>query len=124
EDGEALRTMALYIDLNPVRAGLVEDPKDYRWTGYGEASGGSKRARRGLCKVMEVPLDSWEEKRGGLTPAAAYRCWLFGEGLETTRESKVPQQGTGTSPSPNGRERVGVEMDGRDAAPFAADFPA
>lgn len=82
EDGEALRTMALYIDLNPVRAGLIEDPKDYRWTGYGEASGGSKRARRGLCKVMEAPMDSWEEKRGGLTPAEAYRCWLFGEGIE------------------------------------------
>jgi hypothetical protein len=74
--------MALYIDLNPVRAGLVEDPKDYRWTGYGEATGGSKRARRGLCKVMEAPLDSWEERRGELTPAEAYRCWLFGEGLE------------------------------------------
>src|SRR5690606_30232061 len=68
EDGDALRTMALYIDLNPVRAGLVEDPKDYRWTGYGEASGGSKRARRGLCKVMEAPLDSWEERRGAMTP--------------------------------------------------------
>jgi putative transposase len=92
EDGEALRTMALYIDLNPVRAGLVEDPKDYRWTGYGEASGGSKRARRGLCRVMEAPVDSWEERRGAMpaslklrgpgTPAEAYRCWLFGEGLE------------------------------------------
>jgi REP element-mobilizing transposase RayT len=85
EDGEALRTMALYIDLNPVRAGLVEDPMDYRWTGYGEAVGGSKRARRGLCRVMEAPLDSWEEKRGSLTPAEAYRCWLFGEGLEAER---------------------------------------
>lgn len=31
ENGEALRTMAAYIDLNPVRAGLVNDPKDYRW---------------------------------------------------------------------------------------------
>jgi putative transposase len=82
EDGEALRTMALYIDLNPVRAGLVDDPKDYRWTGYGEATGGSKRARRGLCKVMEAPMDSWEEKRGELAPAEAYRCWLFGEGIE------------------------------------------
>lgn len=28
-------TMAAYID--PVRAGLVKDPKDYRWSGYGEA---------------------------------------------------------------------------------------
>ena len=31
EDGDALRTMAAYIDLNPVRAGLIDDPKDYRW---------------------------------------------------------------------------------------------
>ncbi len=49
-----------YIDLNPVRAGRVEDPKDYRWSGYGEATGGSKRARRGLCRVLEAPLDGWE----------------------------------------------------------------
>ena len=101
EDGEALRTMALYIDLNPVRAGLVEDPKDYRWTGYGEATGGSKRARRGLCKVMEAPMDSWEEKRGGLTPAEAYRCWLFGEGIEV---------GLGDD---GGEKRVGLEVSGR-----------
>jgi putative transposase len=87
EDGEALRTMALYIDLNPVRAGLVEDPKDYRWTGYGEAIGGSKRARRGLCRVMDAPMDSWEERRGAMTPGEAYRCWLFGEGLEVGVET-------------------------------------
>jgi putative transposase len=107
EDGEALRTMALYIDLNPVRAGLVEDPKDYRWTGYGEACGGSKRARRGLCRVMEAPMDSWEERRGALTPGEAYRCWLFGEGLETGVE-KLDGLGAGA-----GVERSGLEATGR-----------
>ena len=35
---DALRTMAAYIDLNPVRAKLVEDPAEYRWSGYGEIS--------------------------------------------------------------------------------------
>jgi REP element-mobilizing transposase RayT len=107
EDGEALRTMALYIDLNPLRAGLVEDPKDYRWTGYGEACGGSKRARRGLCRVMEAPMDSWEEKRGGLTPAEAYRCWLFGEGLEVGAEKGTRSGGTA------GAERSGLEVSSR-----------
>jgi hypothetical protein len=34
--GEPLHTMAAYIDLNPVRAGLVKDPKDYRWCGYAQ----------------------------------------------------------------------------------------
>ena len=81
EDGEALRTMAAYIDLNPVRAGLCDDPKDYRWCGYAEAVAGSKRARRGLCRVLDRPLDSWDEKptKSDLTAGEWYRCWLFGE---------------------------------------------
>ncbi len=56
EDGLAARTMAAYIDLNPVRAGMVSDPAEYRWSGYGEAVGGGtkgdgKRAREGLVRA-------------------------------------------------------------------------
>jgi len=75
ENGESLRAMAAYIDLNPVRAGLVEDPAESTWTGYGEAMSGSRRARRGLCKVVGAPQDSWEGKAAGI-----YRCWLYEEG--------------------------------------------
>jgi len=46
--GAALGVMAAYIDLNPVRAGLVADPKEYRWSGYGEACVGQKPAIEGL----------------------------------------------------------------------------
>ena len=89
QDGDALRTMAAYIDLNPVRAGIVKDPKDYRWCGYAESVAGSKRARRGMCRVMERPLDSWEVKPGKacLTAAGWYRCWLFGEGREVEKSA-------------------------------------
>ena len=45
----ALQTVAAYVDLNSVRAGLVPDPKDYRWSGYGEAVAGHELARRGLA---------------------------------------------------------------------------
>ena len=38
--------MAAYIDLNPVRAGICEDPKDYRWSSYGEAVAGGKKAKK------------------------------------------------------------------------------
>ncbi|MBB5035801.1 transposase [Prosthecobacter dejongeii] len=76
--GEALRTMAAYIDLNPVRAGLVEDPKDYRWCGYVEAVGGSRRAQRGLCKVVAKPVDGWVKHEA----AKAYRCLLYASGME------------------------------------------
>ena len=89
QDGLALRTMAAYIDLNPVRADLVEDPKDYRWCGYAEAVAGSKRARRGLCRVMERPLDGWKE--GG---DQMYRCWLMQDGIEGSRDDNdKPKKG-------------------------------
>jgi REP element-mobilizing transposase RayT len=48
EKGTALEGMAAYIDLNPIRAGLVSDPKDYRWSGYAEATAGQKEAVAGL----------------------------------------------------------------------------
>lgn len=37
-----------YIDLNPVRSGLVEDPEDYRCCGYAKAVAGNAVARKGL----------------------------------------------------------------------------
>ena len=40
------------ICVNPVRAGLVKDPKDYRWSGYGEAVAGIIPARAGLTRLM------------------------------------------------------------------------
>lgn len=56
ESGNAARTMAAYIDLNPVRAGMVADPSEYRWSSYGEAVGGGpkgngKKAREGLVRA-------------------------------------------------------------------------
>ncbi len=33
ESGEALINCMAYIDLNPVRAGIVNDPESYRWSG-------------------------------------------------------------------------------------------
>ncbi len=59
EDGAAAKTMAAYIDLNPVRAGLVKKPEDYRWSSYGEAIGGGakgngKKARAGLVRAMRA----------------------------------------------------------------------
>jgi hypothetical protein len=68
----ALQTMALYIDLNAVRAGLVADPKDYRYCGYAEAVGGNAVARAGLA--IAVPGPDWSEVQ------AAYRLLLFGTG--------------------------------------------
>jgi len=50
--GRTLATMAAYIDLNPVRAGIVREPSRYRWSGYGEAMAGRTLARRRLRRVV------------------------------------------------------------------------
>ena len=50
----ALWTLASYIDLNAIRAGIVADPQDYRFCGYGEAMAGVKVARDGLNRVMQA----------------------------------------------------------------------
>ncbi len=52
ENENALLTVAAYIDLNPVRAGIVKDPKDYHWSGYAEAVSKRGLARSGLCKLF------------------------------------------------------------------------
>ena len=59
EDGAAAKTIAAYIDLNPVRAGMVKEPADYRWSSYGEAIGGGARgngrkARAGLVRALRA----------------------------------------------------------------------
>jgi hypothetical protein len=59
EDGVAAKTISAYIDLNPVRAGMVKEPADYRWSSYGEAIGGGAKgngrtARAGLVRALRA----------------------------------------------------------------------
>ena len=53
DEPSVILKVAAYIDLNPVRAGLVSDPKDYRWCGYAEAVAGDRDARNGLAQFHE-----------------------------------------------------------------------
>ena len=52
EEGHAARVVAGYIDLNPVRAGMVGEAWEYRWSGWGEAAAGGGKAREGIAAVM------------------------------------------------------------------------
>ena len=47
----ALSAVSTYIDRNPVRAGIVDDAKDYAWSGYGAACRGDARAREGIVSL-------------------------------------------------------------------------
>ncbi len=35
EEGETLVNLLAYVDLNPIRAGIVDKPEDYRWSTLG-----------------------------------------------------------------------------------------
>jgi len=81
ENSESAKAaVAAYIDLNPVRAKLVSDPKDYHWSGYGEACGGGKQARAGLVAVHD---SRWLEQPGSWRHAVKrYRVLLYTAGEE------------------------------------------
>ena len=73
DEPETLTRVAAYIDLNPVRAQLVDDPKDYRWCGYAAALAGQVVAREGQRQLFAGKRD-WEAS------VRAYRMILFGKG--------------------------------------------
>jgi REP element-mobilizing transposase RayT len=76
--GNVLSIMAAYIDLNPVRAGIVDDPKDYRFCGYAEAVDGRKSARDGITTIVTGGnSESWR------TAHDAYRMRLYGAGAKS-----------------------------------------
>lgn len=58
-----LSAVSAYIDLNPVRAGMVSDPARYRFSSYGEACRGSEIARCGLCRIYQEgdSIPTWDK---------------------------------------------------------------
>jgi hypothetical protein len=80
ESESAQVTVAAYIDLNPVRAGIVKDPKDYRWSGYAEALGKGGHSLDGISKLfVGMNLDKVEV-------LAKYRQSLYYEGARRLNE--------------------------------------
>jgi hypothetical protein len=68
---DALKVMAAYIDLNPVRAEIVETAGEYRWSGWSGALGGDKEVMAGLCDVVGCGVGQWEVRGKG-----AYESWV------------------------------------------------
>jgi REP element-mobilizing transposase RayT len=79
EEGDALRTVAAYIDLNPIRAGMVSDPGEYRWSGFGEAVAGGDRSKNSLVSLMQKASPAAKTQQQHL---ASYRLQLYVIGEE------------------------------------------
>ena len=81
DQSEALNAVAMYIDLNPVRAGLVNDPMEYRYCGYAEAVAGNRSVRKQLAET--VGARDW--RQGG----TAYRRALMVSGGDESRADRA-----------------------------------
>ncbi len=72
---EGYMNVSTYIDLNPIRAAICEDPEAYNWSGYARAAAGDPLRQRGLELLLE---------KAGIACATGahevYRVWLYEKG--------------------------------------------
>jgi REP element-mobilizing transposase RayT len=76
EEGNALLACQAYIELNPVRAGIVKYPEDYRWSSLSYRLGMGKRDD--FLSFDEVYFD--EEKSSDREILSAYRYLVYKAG--------------------------------------------
>jgi putative transposase len=84
EDGETLINCLAYVDLNPVRAGLLEKPDDYRWNslGYHQQTG-----NKGKFLSLDLGLTG-SGRRSKKERLAAYRQFVYEKGSLAGRKGK------------------------------------
>jgi len=106
-----------------VRAGMVEDPADYRWSSYGEAVGGGprgngKKARIGLILAIQDPEARDQIDASGWKQASRRYRWLLGMALErmssSSRAAAVDQASrqTNARSGMNEAEALAAEKEG------------
>ena len=82
DTGEAQLSCSAYIDLNPIRAGVVLRPEDYRWSSMGLRARSSRRAKELLISLKQYK----DPEHGKLIPELEevscnfYRCFVYESG--------------------------------------------
>ncbi len=77
----SVKTVAAYIDLNSVRAGLVADPAKYRFCGYGEMAAAGRCGDLHLRHAVDGPSGMTDAER-----LDSYRQSLFAKGSGGKRD--------------------------------------
>ena len=69
----AEKLVSSYIEFNPVRAGLVAEPKDWTWNSFSTACGDGPYAARARAAYGRMLGCGWEEARGRMEAVFAAR---------------------------------------------------
>ena len=95
---DALGTVSSYIALNPVRAGLVRDPGEYAWSGYGAACAGDAAAKSALASEFggrRPEAERWNAFRARVAADAA-ECLALMDGAAEAAEPERSANRKGT----------------------------
>jgi len=112
---EYLLACCRYVELNPLRAGIVADPADYRWSSYGAKIGVRKEewldanpcylgladskeecAERYIVWVRDsIPAGEWEMIRQSLQRGQLTGSSRFVDEIEKKIERRVERRGRG-----------------------------
>ena len=118
----------LYIDYNPVRAGIVHDAGDYRWSSFGRAVSGGAHAAECRAAYERVWGCPWEEALARIRAAFSERT---PDELEE-RLAELDVRFPGARPRGKGTDGCGrpgaaagsAGTDGQAPSPVAASAPS
>ena len=84
EQGRTLINLLAYIDLNPIRAGIVKRPEDYRWAGLGYLI---QTGNRDSLISLDLGLPEWND--GEIVDVIRrYRRFVYETGATDTGKGK------------------------------------
>ena len=87
-DESAQRTVSEYIDYNPVRAGMADDPSEYAWCSYAAARD-VRSAYRGRCRRGYEETFGMEWGGADAVMRTAFRAKLPANALERLRKGST-----------------------------------
>ena len=88
ENGDTLVNLLAYVDLNPVRAGIVERPDDYRWCGIGRHAQTGNRDN-----FLSLDFGLYDSPKSRSERFNLYREFVYEAGdVETAKGKKISQE--------------------------------
>ena len=93
EKGEAQLSCSAYIDLNPVRAGIVNTPEEYRWSSMGMMARKPDFSKRFLSLNFYSFLNESTSVKNKRALIDGYRLFVYlSGGIEKKDKSKIGQE--------------------------------
>ncbi len=92
EDGDSLLNCLAYIDLNPIRAGIVDKPEEYRWCSLGYHVQSGNREEFLSLEFGHADMDPDTTERLRLYREFVYETGVVDTGKGATLDEEVVQE--------------------------------